>query len=162
MLKNDVNVNVTDAMVNDFITHINAARQAIITILIASLTPEQRKEIFKMGNDSLQYVQEDYNFAQNPQLKAAEIDLSIWNNDITAAAQLLRMMDVLRPLFEDVDDMLLITGSEAMDAAQYNYRFLRYKAKEGMLSASAAYERLRSLRWERPPRSNNSTSSNPS
>jgi hypothetical protein len=132
---------------------LNNARTEIATVLIASLTPEQRKKIFKMGKDSLQYVQEDYNFAQNPQLKAAEIDLPIWNNDIIASAQLLRVMNVLEPFFNDVEDMLKIIGSEAMDAAQYNYRFLRYKGKEGLPSAQAAYERLRSLRWERSMKS---------
>ena len=153
MLKNTVDVTITDEMVNNCIDSLNNARTAIAGVLIASLTPEMRKKLFKMGKDSLQYVQENYNFAQNPQLKAAEIELPLWKNDITASAQMLRIANVLEPLMNDVEDMLKIIGSEAMDAAQYNYRFLRYKGKEGLPSAQAAYERLRSLRWEKPAKS---------
>ena len=152
MIKNEINVPITDVMVTSCITGITAARAAIASVLIKSLTPQQRKELFKMSKGSLQFVQEDYNFAQNPALKATEISLPEWNTDIAGSAQLLRILDVLEPFFKDVEDMLKVVGSEAMDAAQHNYRFLRYKAKEGHPTAQTAYERLRSLRWERPPR----------
>ena len=157
MLKNTVDVTISDEMVNNCIESLNNARVAVASVLTASLTPEMRKKIFKMGKDSMQYVQENYNFAQNPQLKAPEIELPLWKNDITAAAQMLRIMNVLEPLMNDVEDMLKIIGSEAMDAAQYNYRYLRYKSKEGLPSAQAAYERLRSLRWEKQAKANKAT-----
>jgi hypothetical protein len=155
MIKNEIDVTITDAMVTAAVTGLNATRTALITVLIASLTPDQRKSIFKMGKDSLQFVQEDYNYAQTPALKADQIDLTVWNNDITASAQLLKIMAVLEPLFNDVQDMLMLIGSEAMDAAQFNYRFLRYLAAQNQPTAQAAYAHLRELRWERPPHHQN-------
>ncbi|MFH1004580.1 MAG: hypothetical protein V1781_03670 [Bacteroidota bacterium] len=152
MIKNEINVTITDTMVNNCINGISNARTAIMGVLIKSLTPQQQKEMFKMSKGSLQFVQEDYNFAQNPVLKAAEINLSEWNNDITGVTQLLKILDVLEPFYNDVEDMLKVIGSEAMNTAQYNYRFLRYRGAEGQPTAQSAYERLRSLRWEKPPR----------
>ena len=157
MIKNEVSVTITDTMVNDTISKLNDARKALASVLIMSLSPEQRKARLKMSKGSLQYVQENYNFAQSPDLKAQEIILTEWNKDITACSQMLKIMNVLEPLYTDANDMLKIIGSEAMDAAQHNYRFLRYKAGEGVPSAQSAYEKLRSLRWEKPTRKASNT-----
>ena len=111
-----------------------------------------------MGPDSVQYMTESYNYAQDPDLKAKGIDLSVWNNDITANSQLQKIFNVVEPLYFDISDMMHITGSEAMDAAQANYRFLRFGAEEGEPKARVAYEALKKLRWDRPSKKSTNAS----
>ncbi len=149
MLTNDVDIVVTDADVASSITGINAIRTTLAPYLIESLTPEQRKSIFKMGPDSLQYVTENYNYAQDPDLVAPTVDVKAWNNDITANSQLQQIFNALEPLYFDLFDMMMITGSEAMEEAQANYRYLRYQAAEGAIKARGAYEALKALRWNK-------------
>ena len=149
MIENNVDIRITDEDVAAAIAKINEARAVLKAFLLVSLTPKQRKAIFKMGKDSIQYVTENYNYAQDPNLRAKGIDTNVWNDDITAFNQLQKIFNVLQPLFFDVYDMMYVTGNEAMDQAQVNYRFLRFLAEEGTPTAQSAYERLKTMRWER-------------
>ncbi len=64
MITNNVDFTIDDGAVNSAIAKINDARDVLKAFLIASLTPDQRKKLFKMGPDSVQYVDENYNYAQ--------------------------------------------------------------------------------------------------
>lgn len=149
MIPNNVNLVITDKDVAEAIAKITEAREVFQKFLLVSLTPEQRKAIFKMGKDSIQYVDENFNYAQDADLRAKGIDLELWGNDRTAFLQLQKVFDVLQPFYYDVYDMMYVTGNEAMEQAQANYRFLRFLAQEGAPKAQAPYNRLKVMRWER-------------
>ncbi len=150
MIENLVNIKIPDAAVTDCITKVAAAREAIKEFLLYSLTPEQRRKIFKMGPDSIAYVEKSLAYAQDPDLRSALIDMGEWTNDFEATRQLQNIFTVLEPLYYDVLDMMMLAGSEAMDSTQVNYRFLRGQAKENVIKARGAYEDLESLRPNKP------------
>lgn len=147
MIENLVDVTIPDAAVNDCITKIAAARDALKSFLLYSLTPEQRRAMFKMGQDSSEYVQKSIDYAQDPDLRSDKLNLGEWNNDFSATRQYMKILTVLEPFYFDVTDMMMLCGSEAIDQAQVNYRFLRFQAAENEIKARGAYEDLKNMRW---------------
>lgn len=149
MISNNVDITITDQQVADAIAKLNEARSVLKDVFVTSLTPERRKSIFKMGKDSIQYVDEGLNYAQDEDLRAKGIDMKAWGDDVEAFNQLQKVFNVIQPFFYDVYDMMYVTGNEAMEQAQVNYRFLRFLAEEGAPKAQAAYGRLKEMRWDK-------------
>lgn len=147
MIENNVSIVIPDNAVAEAIQKIAEARLILKNFLLFSLTPEQRRKMFKMGGESVNYVEKGINYAEDPDLRSKNVNLDEWKRDFEATRQFLKLNTAVEPLFYDIQDMMMLCGIEAIDSAQVNYRFLRYEAAENNIKARGAYEDLKEDRW---------------
>lgn len=103
--------------------------RAKMPFLIA-LSPDERRDLFKMGNKSLAFVQDALVVAQNnPDILPASFATPEMAVDVALASQLSEVDILLQQLASEVDDTLLATGSEAMGEGLEVYSYVKVAAK---------------------------------
>ena len=119
---------------------------------IINLTIEERKTLPLMGDKSIPFVEKSIEFArQEPKLVTNFLDVDELARDLALARQLKKILNVIEPLYEKVQDTYLAVGSEAFAAARTFYRTVKNAAKSGVPGADAIASEL-SKRYERGAR----------
>jgi len=125
----DINTTLSEA-------DVQAIKQAIGTIqqklpFLITLSAEERKRLYKMGDKRLAFVQNSLSAAQsNRNILPASFDLEGYTNDYRLASSLTEVLMSLRQLTEQVDDTLLAVGSEAMSNSLTVYDYVKTAAKK--------------------------------
>ena len=112
--------NITATLSQKDIQEIKAALQTIQQKLpfLITLSVEERRKLFKMGDKSLAFVKNSLTAAQsNRDILPASFDLDEFVRDYQLAATLTELLLGLRQLTEQVDDTLMAVGSEAMGSS---------------------------------------------
>lgn len=125
----DINTTLTDAELQEI-------KQAIATIqqklpFLITLSAEERKRLYKMGDKRLAFVQNSLSAAQsNRNILPASFDLEGFANDYRLASNLSELLMLLRQLTEQVDDTLMAVSSEAMSSSLTVYDYVKTAAKK--------------------------------
>ncbi len=113
-----------------------AIKAAIKTIqqnlpFLITLTVEERRKLFKMGDKSLAFVNNSLSAAQsNQNILPPSFNVEALVQDTQLAASLTEILILLRQLTEQVDDMLMAVGSEAMTSSLTIYDYVKTAAKK--------------------------------
>lgn len=125
---------------------IDAAIETLLTLLaphLKSLTSDERKELPKMGDKSVAFVDKAREYAgQNPQLVPPFLDMAMFDADLQGASLLSRYTRALTPLLSSLEDSRMLAGSEAYQAALMIYHTAKMGASAGIPNAKAVYEDL--------------------
>lgn len=98
---------------------------------LITLSVEERRKLFKMGDKSLAFVNNSLTVAQsNRDILPASFDLDEFVRDYQLAATLTELLLGLRQMTEQVDDTLLAVGSEAMSSSLTVYDYVKTAAKK--------------------------------
>jgi hypothetical protein len=125
----DINTTLTDAELQEI-------KQAIATIqqklpFLITLSAEERKRLYKMGDKRLAFVQNSLSAAQsNRNILPASFDLEGFANDYRLASNLSELLMLLNQLTEQVDDTLMAVSSEAMSSSLTVYDYVKTAAKK--------------------------------
>jgi hypothetical protein len=106
---------------------------------LVTLSVEERRKLFKMGDKSLAFVNNSLTVAQsNRDILPASFNLEEFVRDYELAANLTEMLMWLRQLTEQVDDTLIAVGSEAMSSSLTVYDYVKTASKKtpGLKSVS--------------------------
>lgn len=125
--------NVTATLKEADIKEIKAALEIIQQKLpfLITLSVEERRKLFKMGDKSLAFVNNSLTVAQsNRDILPASFDLDEFVRDYQLAATLTELLLGLRQMTEQVDDTLLAVGSEAMSSSLTVYDYVKTAAKK--------------------------------
>ena len=125
--------NITGSLSPEDMQQIKAALQTIQKKLpfLITLSTEERRKLFKMGDKSLAFVNNSLTAAQsNPDILPASFDIQEFVRDYQLAATLTELLIALRQLSEQVDDTLLAVGSEAMSSSLTVYGYVKTAAKK--------------------------------
>ncbi|BAZ22427.1 hypothetical protein NIES4073_33100 [Kalymmatonema gypsitolerans NIES-4073] len=125
--------NITASLSPEDMQQIKAALQTIQKKLpfLITLSTEERRKLFKMGDKSLAFVNNSLTAAQsNPDILPASFDIQEFVRDYQLAATLTELLIALRQLNEQVDDTLLAVGSEAMSSSLTVYGYVKTSAKK--------------------------------
>ncbi|WP_017318055.1 hypothetical protein [Mastigocladopsis repens] len=125
--------NITASLSPEDMQQIKAALQTIQKKLpfLITLSTEERRRLFKMGDKSLAFVNNSLTAAQsNPDILPASFNLEEFVRDYQLAATLTELLIALRQLSEQVDDTLLAVGSEAMSSSLTVYGYVKTAAKK--------------------------------
>lgn len=107
-----------------------ATIQAKMPFLV-TLSVEERRKLFKMGDKSLAFVNTSLTAAQsNREILPASFDVDEFVRDYQLAATLTELLIGLRQLTEQVDDTLMAVGSEAMGSSLTVYDYVKTAAKK--------------------------------
>ncbi len=148
--------NITATLSEADIQEIKVALQTIEQKLpfLITLSVEERRKLFKMGDKSLAFVKNSLTAAQsNRDILPASFDLDEFVRDYQLAATLTELLIGLRQLSEQVDDTLMAVSSEAMTSSLTVYDYVKTAAKKtpGLKSlAEQLGERFKAIRAKSP------------
>jgi hypothetical protein len=125
----DISAEVSDADLQAVKTALDTVRQKLP--FLVTLTPAERRRLYKMGDRSLAFVQNSLQAAQNnPGVLPASFDLPGFERDVRLAVVLSELLVAFRQMTSQLDDTLLGVGSEAMNAATEVYGYVKAAARK--------------------------------
>nr|VFK12963.1 MAG: hypothetical protein BECKLPF1236A_GA0070988_100807 [Candidatus Kentron sp. LPFa]VFK29038.1 MAG: hypothetical protein BECKLPF1236C_GA0070990_100798 [Candidatus Kentron sp. LPFa] len=111
---------------------IKAAVDAILEklLFLVNLTPKERKALFKAGPDSISFVQNALNAAQDhPGILPANFSTPQFKKDVDLFTALTDIGAIIASLDSEVDDTRIAVGGEAMQEAAQVYTYVKAAAK---------------------------------
>ena len=115
---------------------LQAIKDAVATIqtklpFLLNLTPDERKSIFKTGPNSLSFVENALQSAQNnPDIFPKSFDVSDFESDVNLFGVLTEINTVVAQLASEIDDTRLAVGGEAISEASDVYNYVKAAAKK--------------------------------
>ena len=115
---------------------VDAIKSAVDTIkqkmpFLVNLTPDERKTILKTGANSLSFVQNALQAAQNnPDILPKSFDTDEFGSDVSLLATLTDINSAVAQLLSEIDDTRMAVGSEAMGEAVDVYNYVKAAAKK--------------------------------
>jgi hypothetical protein len=107
------------------------------------LTSETRHKILKMGDKSLAFVEKASELAAiNPQFCPSYFDIEELNTDMADAVGLRALNNRLQQLSREVNDTMLLSGSEAFAQALSFYNTVKQAARDNVSGAEILLEEL--------------------
>ena len=141
---------------------INKAIQVLKDTLspkLVKLNAETRRELAKMGDKTLAFVMKSYEHAQqNEVLVPAYLDVKEMGKDIQAVEKIRQIFNPLEQLSQDLEDSMMLAGSEAYIAALSFYNAVKGAAKSKVGASEQIYNDL-SQRFPGRPRKDSDKSS---
>jgi hypothetical protein len=125
--------NISATLTDKDIQEIKAALQTIQKKLpfLITLSTEERRKLYKMGDKSLAFVNNSLSAAQsNRDILPASFNLDEFVRDYQLATTLTDLLLKLEQLTEQVDDTLMAVGSEAMGSSLTVYDYVKTAAKK--------------------------------
>lgn len=111
---------------------------------LISLTNEQRRTTAKMGDKTIAFVQKVLEYSKsNVSFVPAYMDIAGMQTDIQAVEVLTGMLRASEQLTSNLDDTVMLSGSEAYTAALGYYNSVKHAAKSNIPAAKEIYEDLR-------------------
>ncbi|RIJ49947.1 hypothetical protein D1614_04180 [Maribellus luteus] len=125
---------------------VNQAIQVLATVLepkLMTLTPEERKELPKMGDKTVAFVEKAVEYGQEyPQYMPAFIDVPEATADFEAVKAIRTYFTQLERITNELDDSMILAGSEAYSASLSIYKVLKNAATMGQPGAEEAVAEL--------------------
>ena len=110
-----------------------------------SLSAEERREMFKMGEKSFSFVKKSYEYSRlNAQFCPPFLDLKEFEIDFSDAESLLGLHNLVAQFQSMLEDIITVSGGEALQAALLFYGSVRVAAGQGLPGAKPIYDELRS------------------
>lgn len=122
---------------------INVITEKLVPQLIA-LTPEERRDIPKMGDKTVAFVTKAIEYMQEfPELVPKYVEAQPAKIDLAAVQTLLPLNSQFTKLQEMTSDSSMLSGSEAYGSALSFYNSVKLQAKENVPGAKNVYEDLK-------------------
>lgn len=107
------------------------------------LTATERMEIFKMGDKTVATAQKVKSYLQtNPEFAPAYMDQAEFLKDEAVVTQLTPLANMAEQLTRDLNDTVMLAGSEAIYNALLYYGQVREAYAKGIPTAKPVYEDL--------------------
>jgi hypothetical protein len=141
--KNDHAISIPDDVLAQT-TSLAGLLGELLSPYAAPLTPDERHDLAKMGDKTLAFVEKAHELAKiNPALCPSFLDVNAFGIDFADTVRLTPLLVSLRQLTDTLDDIRLLAGSEAYDAARIFYQYIKVAASEDVSGAKAVYTVLR-------------------
>ena len=112
---------------------------------LASLTPQERQEMSKMGEKSMGFDEKCTAYmVSHPEFLPGFVDIEEVNKDRALRGQFLSFSGLVNTTNESIIDTLMLIGGDIWMADLAYYQSVREAAKRGRPGAQAIYDDLRS------------------
>jgi hypothetical protein len=129
----------------DLATQLNT----LLAPYMQALTAAERHGILKMGDKTIAFVNKTLDYAQTqPQFAPTYMNTQELANDVEVVNGLTRIEQPIANLASQLNDTIMIGGSEAYVAALMYYNSVKEAVKRNVPAAKAIYEDLK-MRFER-------------
>jgi hypothetical protein len=111
---------------------------------VTTLTEEERMSVLKLGDKSVAFVNKvkDYTVS-NPEFVPPFLSLPDLLTDITAVDELTPILQGLQQITSNVDDTVMLSGSEAFIGSLMYYNAVKFGDKTGIANAKLIFEDLK-------------------
>ncbi|QYS92036.1 hypothetical protein JJC04_05320 [Flavobacterium covae] len=117
--------------------------QNFISTFLQGLTATERMEIFKMGDKTVATAQKVKSYLQtNPEFAPAYMDQAEFLKDEAVVTQLSPLANMAEQLTRDLNDTVMLAGSEAIYNTLLYYGQVREAYAKGIPTAKPVYEDL--------------------
>jgi len=118
--------------------------QTVFPKYVIALTPTQKKEMAKMSDKSIAFVEKvsDYK-TSNPEFVPAYMDVAEFDKDLKAVRELREFQRVMEQQNSSLVDTIMLCGSEAYKAALAYYNSVKQGAKMNVTAAASIYSDLK-------------------
>lgn len=117
--------------------------ESVLRPYLIALTPEERKQLPKMSDKTVPFVEKTLDYAKsNPQFAPAYMSIPELKIDIDAVYTLTQVARPIDQLREGLSDTMMLAGSEAYIAALAYYNSVKQAAKMNVPGARAIYDDL--------------------
>jgi hypothetical protein len=152
MSENRVSISLSPEQQAILTNSFNSAAQILNAVCI-SLTAEDRQEFHKMGPKSVSFVSSAVQHAQqNPKFVPGFVDVPELAKDVDAVVLLNQLLNLVAPLCKQLEDTILLAGSEAYSAALSFYKAVGDASKKNVPGAEVVYTDLKSKLPQAKPR----------
>lgn len=139
---NQISVEIPVSVITDVTEKLQECKTLLAPYLQA-LTADQRKSIFKMGDKTLATVQKVKSYMEtNPEFTPAYMDKTEFLKDEAVVTSLTPLENLAKQLSSDIEDTVMLAGSEALVAALLYYGTTKEAAAKGVTTAKPVYEDL--------------------
>ena len=141
--ENKVSIEIPDEEVKLINEHFKAITLILKKYTIA-LSPEERRKKAKMGDKTIGFVEKVMEYAiSNPSFIPSYMKIEDLNVDFKAANVMTNMFRITSQLSNELNDTILLCGSEAYTAALMYYSSVRQASKDNVTGAKTIYEDLK-------------------
>ncbi|MDO1446838.1 hypothetical protein Q0590_11275 [Rhodocytophaga aerolata] len=117
--------------------------ESVLRPYLIALTPEERKQLPKMSDKTVPFVEKTLDYAKsNPQFAPSYMSIPELKIDIDAVYTLTQLARPIDQLREGLGDTMMLAGSEAYIAALAYYNSVKQAAKMNVPGARAIYDDL--------------------
>ena len=140
--ENLISMSFTSEEIQEATGHINEIL-ALFSGRLKSLTPEERREYGRIGNKTENWTRKVNEYMKNqPDFTPAFVDADETQKDFVAREALKPLLNLLTSLVNQVDDTVLILGSDLYQADLGYYQNVKLLAKQNVNGAKAIYDDL--------------------
>lgn len=133
--QNRISIEPKQAVVDEAIADI-AKAYTTLKPYFQGLSKDERHSLLKMSDKTVAFVDKSDNYVKShKEFVPPFLDVVEMNKDLTAVKVLKPLRDLLATFHSDVDDTVLLCGSEAFTASRIYYNSVAYAAKQGVESA---------------------------
>lgn len=115
---------------------------------VIALTPDERHDLPKMAEKTVSFVSKALDYAEsNPEFAPKYLDIKALQTDVKAVTDLTSVEQPVQNLFIQLNDTIMMSGSEAYIAALMYYNSVKAAARRNVPGAKAIYDDLK-VRFE--------------
>lgn len=115
---------------------------------VIALTPDERHDLPKMVEKTVSFVSKALDYAEsNPEFAPKYLDIKALQTDVKAVTDLTSVEQPVQNLFIQLNDTIMMSGSEAYIAALMYYNSVKAAARRNVPGAKAIYDDLK-VRFE--------------
>lgn len=145
MIENRISLEITSAQK----TAVEDARAALANVVKnfdIQIDKEELKSMSKISDGRLPFVEKIAQYAaSNPEFLPPYADIPEFTKDFQVFKDLREMIRPMRRLLDNLENSMMVSGSESYDFARAYYKSVQYNAKTGVPGAQTIYDDLRPL-----------------
>lgn len=141
---NRISASISAADKTAISNEIAAIKTKLANVLVFNLSADERRALPKMGDKSLSFTGKAFEYAkQNPALIPSFLDIIEADKDYVLASDLFKIYQELLTLTVSIEDAIMVSGSEAFDAAKIFYAAVKGAARSNIAGANAIADDLK-------------------
>ncbi len=145
-------VEFDDQQMTEFKQEINSM-DGKISMYVTNLTNEERRSTWKLGPQSMPFVNEVKKCANlYPEFRAGFFDMEKFEKDLNFSTQAADLAKDLAPVLEKLSESAMAAGADAFAAARTFYEAVKAGVKANKPGADAILERLEDVFYKKIPK----------
>jgi hypothetical protein len=140
--QNQISIVIPTAVITDVTQKLQECKTALAPYL-QGLTAAERSTLFKMGDKTVATVQKTKSYIDtNPEFVPSYMDKAEFLKDEAVVTQLSPIANLASQIQTDVNDTVMLAGSEAIQSALLYYGQVKEAHRKGIATAKPIYEDL--------------------
>lgn len=141
--QNQLSISIPEETIAAVLENLQECKNLLQPYLLA-LTPEERQSILKMGDKTVATVLKTKDYVvTNPQFVPSYMNAAEFVADANVVNQLTPITNLATQLSRNVEDTIMVAGSEALQEALLYYGQVKEAASKGVPSAGPIYDDLK-------------------